>query len=147
MKMRKFSKLARILIDYFSSMLVFWRYTVVYTTSNKRNCIDCICMQEYFETWKYICFWGARFVARAYKLHVYMIFVLLLVHLGISPHTKKLATLLALCTHNCPTGPPQRIILRTDLVQKKKKNPHHLFKSFVRACVLVSLMFQSSCCS
>ena len=38
------------------------------------HCIDCVCMQMYFKTWKYIYFWGARSIRSllyAYKLHNY----------------------------------------------------------------------------
>ena len=58
MKMRKFSKLARSTrshIHRLFSMLVFCRYTVIYSAIPqviKGNCIDCICIQMYFETWK-----------------------------------------------------------------------------------------------
>ena len=98
--MRKFSKLTRSVrshIHKFLSMLVFCQYTIVYsaiTISNKRGLdwLYTLCMQMYFEIWKYICFWGAR--SRNYKLHVHDFFFP--VHLGVlpPPNTKKLATLL-----------------------------------------------------
>ena len=44
--------------------------------------IDCICMQMHFETWNtYI----SEALARAYKLHIYMIFFFLSVNLGVLP--------------------------------------------------------------
>ena len=54
--MQRNSKLARIFID-FSQWVVFYHYTVVYSAMAlviKGNCIDCIIMQMYLETWKYM---------------------------------------------------------------------------------------------
>ena len=92
-RMRKFSKLARSACS----------HNIYSTIPNvlKWNWIDCmdVCRcNKYFETWKYICFWGARSLRLlAHLIYMYMK-ISLSVHLGDlppppPPHTKKLATL------------------------------------------------------
>ena len=40
--------------NYILYVTLWYRYTVVYSAIPKGNCIDCICMQMYFETWIYV---------------------------------------------------------------------------------------------
>ena len=128
--MRKFSKLARSHIHKFLSMLVFCKYTIVYsaiTISNKRvlHWLYTLCMQMYFEIWKYISY-------------MYMIFFVGTFGGLVPPppplHSKKLATLLVLprrcrICHELATYHPKSI--RGSYSLNKKEWICSLFKEWI----------------
>ena len=83
-KNAKFSKLARsvlarIFIYFFllqCEPFVILLFIAPYYILMKGNCINCICMQMYFKTWKYrpVYFWGARSLrSLAYMLHYFFL--------------------------------------------------------------------------
>ena len=94
-------------------------YAVVYIAIPqviKGNCIDCICIQMYCETWKCICFWGAHSLRSLAHIHVHFFSVGTFGGLAPPPpHTKKLATLLrrgngwgTQARHNTPSDSVRR---------------------------------------
>ena len=74
----------------------------------KGNCIDCICMQMYFETWKYMFLRRSlASLARAYKLHVHDFFSSVGTFGGLAPQYQKAGY--ATGTHPPPPPPNENI--------------------------------------